>query len=358
MGFFSSLLAAMSRSLRNLRLFGQSASTVTIPIPDRKEVAPRSDDDPVATSDPAAGTGSWPPRPAPVSIMDASRALWREREPEDPTDAVPHLVRERLDGEHGAFLVAASRRGRSHAHDAKYREDHYVLRVESGWLLIAVGDGTGSRPLARVGSRVACQAAIDRLASALKDADDARPIEERIRGGLAEAMGQALAMVAGEATRRRRDVEDFATTLLLVAATISRNGAWVGIGQVGDGGIAAVLETGACQTLGKADHGQFGGESAFLTSPEVQLTWPKRVFAYRVDQPFRVLAVGTDGVMDDFTEPFGKLETLFEQLDSIVTAKQPEQALLDWLAYERRGSFDDRTLALLVPGLSFVGPSP
>jgi hypothetical protein len=290
--------------------------------------------------------------------MDVSRSLWQEREPDDPTDPVEHLVAQRLHGQNGAWLAAASRRGRSHAHDAKYREDHYALRVESDWLLIAVGDGTGSRPLARVGSRVACQAAIEYLADGLKHSEGDTPIDERLRGSLAGAMVHALALVADEAARRRREIDDFATTLLLVAANITPEGAWIGVGQVGDGAIVAMLESGECQMLGAADHGQYGGESAFLTSPEVQLTWPKRVVSYWVDRPLKMIAVGSDGVMDDFTVPFGQVETLFEQLSPIVAAEEPEHELLDWLAYERRSSFDDRTLALLIPGPGLVAPAP
>ena len=61
------------------------------------------------------------------------------------------------------------------------------------------------------------------------------------------------------------------------------------------------------------------------------------------------LVIATDGVMDDFMPPYGKLENLYEFLRPLYTANQPAHWLLDWLGYERRGSFDDRTLVALVP---------
>lgn len=281
-------------------------------------------------------------------VMEKSRTLWREVDPSDPTDKVEHTDKDFKMGPCGTWLVAASRRGRSHAQDGKYREDAFALAIVNDWILAAVADGTGSKPLARVGARVSAEGARDYLKGLMENSPEF-DIEEYLYGALAGAMVHALAQVSAEAARRRREVNDLASTLLLVAFRDQPGSTWLGVAQVGDGEITVHKQNGEYKVLGKSDHGKYAGEALFLTSPETQLTWSSRVFVYQVEDPYLCAVVATDGVMDDFMPPYGKLENLYEFLQPLYTANQPEQWLLDWLAYERRGSFDDRTLVALVP---------
>ena len=98
-------------------------------------------------------------------------------------------------------------------------------------------------------------------------------IPSTLRGALAGAMVHALAEISNEAAVRQMEANDFATTLLLVVYGGLDDKRWLGIAQVGDGGIAIQKLNGECIQIGSADHGQFGGEAVFLTSQEAQMSW-------------------------------------------------------------------------------------
>ncbi|HUJ67249.1 MAG TPA: PP2C family serine/threonine-protein phosphatase [Acidimicrobiales bacterium] len=290
-----------------------------------------------------------------ATVLERTRAMWQEREPPETNDPVDHHVRECHTSPRGIRLIAASRRGRAHAHDGSFREDCFHVAVTDGWTLVAVADGAGSKPLARVGARLATRTAIDYLERVTRE--QFGPDEEiapRLKGALAGALAQAVATLSEEAATRGRDVDDFASTLILLAYGHSPSTPWIGVAQVGDGGAAIRTQT-ECATLGQPDRGAFAGEALFLTSPETQLTWVRRASVYRMSHPPTALLVATDGVMDDFTPPLGALEALFIALEPLSLVVNSDQWLLDWLGYERRGSFDDRTLVVVLPP---TGPDP
>lgn len=55
-------------------------------------------------------------------------------------------------------IVVASKRGRSHAHDGKFRDDGFkVAALLNNWELVAVSDGAGSAKYARYGSKIATE---------------------------------------------------------------------------------------------------------------------------------------------------------------------------------------------------------
>lgn len=303
-------------------------------------------------SQPSPADEPPPVQPLPNSVvMDHSRTLWREVEPTDTADPVRHTANDVKSGRSGARLVGASRRGRSHAHDGKYREDDFALAICDDWLLAAVADGTGSKRLARVGARIASVSATRYLALVLRRSSQDMGMAAQLRGAMVGAMVFALAEVSAEAARRHTDMNDLACTLLLLAYLDHPGGKWLGVAQVGDGEITVQQQDGKCGLLGRSDHGKTAGESLFLTSSDTQLTWDSRVRTYEVVEPFRSICIGTDGVMDDFMPPFGKLEDLYHELEEVPRDQAPDLWLLEWLNYARRGSFDDRTLVMLLPGM-------
>lgn len=97
------------------------------------------------------------------------RAMWKDVEvPKDieyyKDDTEIKFVKgePEANGTPGKNMVAASRRGRSHAHEGKPRDDDFELCYcqESGWYILAVADGAGSAEFSREGARLACQAAV------------------------------------------------------------------------------------------------------------------------------------------------------------------------------------------------------
>ena len=307
-----------------------------------------------------------PRRLSDEEVLQRSRQLWRQNEPDDASDPVEHNAACCLRaapvapyaGE--ARVVAARRRGRSHAQDGKYCEDAYAVDIAGEWMLVAVADGAGSAPLARVGSKIASDCALQHLRGALGHTQAGDEVGPLLREALIGAMAQALAALQAEAARRElADADVFASTLLLAAYRANGSDPWIGAAQVGDGAIAARMANGTCSVLGTADRGQSSGETRFLTSGSVQQSWERRVVGIRLTEPLESLLVGTDGVFDDYTPPFGEeLERLFDEMAPIRQTDPPEPWLLEWLDYWRRGSFDDRTLVVLLPGTVPEGGVP
>lgn len=69
-------------------------------------------------------------------------------------------------------IVAASKRGRSHAHTGKPRDDHFeYTHLDNGWYVLAVADGAGSAEYSREGSKVACRTVVQHCAAKLADSE-------------------------------------------------------------------------------------------------------------------------------------------------------------------------------------------
>ena len=102
-----------------------------------------------------------------IYINPDPRSLWTEHEP-DPNSIFPksHTANSEFNF-HDKKIVGASKRGRSHAKDAKFRDDHYEIAIDnvSDWMLIAVSDGAGSAKYSREGSKIFCQTVLSEVFS-------------------------------------------------------------------------------------------------------------------------------------------------------------------------------------------------
>jgi hypothetical protein len=299
---------------------------------------------------------------APAAMqMPVADAAWKVVEPEDRSDPVAHQEHQAAT-RNGWGLLAASVRGKMHAHEGLWREDAFAVAFAGSWAVLAVADGAGSSPLGRVGAAVACAEARRALAEDLADAAPAESLTEALRGVLARAARRALAVVREEADGRGRPLRDFHCTLLLAVHSPLPDADLVASFQVGDGCVGLYAEPGGASILGAADHGHFAGETRFLTTPEIEADLEARA-AVTVVRGLLGLAVMTDGVADDFYPPADRLPGLFVgdpiagltsadggPLSGLLLGPAPagaDRALADWLRYEARGSSDDRTLALL-----------
>ncbi len=281
-----------------------------------------------------------------------SAASWREKEPVDPTDAVPHLATQMLAGPHGWRMVAASRRGKMHAQQGRYRDDAFALGTTGEWLLIAVADGAGAHEHSRIGARVAADAAVagmrDVVAALPAEATSPLPLTpQQLRGCAMAAFRAADAAVRAEAARRHVDVRDLSCTLLAVALRVTaRDGCDLAIGQIGDGMILAVERDEAALELASADVGTYAGETVFLTGL-AQTAWYDHCYASQPATPPALLLIMTDGVADDLAPLDLQLPTLLGGVRDALRTPQPDRALAQMLAYDKRASFDDRTLVVV-----------
>lgn len=311
----------------------------------------------------------------PDAVSDKVRApVWQENEPVDREDEVSHTYAPpSVRTEDGWRIAGASTRGKHHAHRGLWREDAFAFDTAGGWTIIAVSDGAGSVPLSRVGARVACEHALAYLKHHLDNFLLTSETEEGFRESekprldklLTDAVRAALEAIRHEAGERERQPEDLTATLLVVVV----HRAWceqhlVAAIQVGDGCVALLERDHSVAQLGRADQGDYSGETRFLTTSGIEATFKDRV-TDKLKQQLCCVAVMTDGVSEDFypeEEYIGAMllgeglpgmtsrngRPLEGVLKSVVrqTPDRLGEALLEWLRYEKRGSFDDRTLVL------------
>lgn len=318
-----------------------------------------------------------------LTVNPDPKSLWRNL----PSDPAGRFVKPddecRSAAEDGMRVVAASRRGRSHAHEAKYRDDEFGFRFAAdGWWLVAVADGAGSASYSRRGSQVAVAAALDKLEELLGVRADAQFLAaaSRLKAGDADAqkivklrlydvlVGAALAgalAIESEASRENEPARSFATTLLLAIHRKVEDAHFVAGFGIGDGGIALLrLDENEVIPLSVADSGEYAGQTRFLTT--VEFASAERAIArlhFECVDRFTALVLMTDGVSDaqlETDEAFadaGRWRALWENdlapvLSTEGEGASAEERLLRWLDFYTPNNHDDRTLAILLPAAS------
>ena len=287
--------------------------------------------------------------PVPLRVQPRT---WEDHEPTDPLFPVSHLHVADLDGTREWRIAGASRRGKMHAHESKYREDAWQAKVshEDMWCIIAVADGGGSYELARVGSHIAVDAAVESLLKNLPEREFKDPY---IRAAMSMALSDAYRALEQRAAsiaaneRPHTTSRDLSTTLLLLAFCSRQRK--LAVAQVGDGLIALQKADKTYVKLMDGDAGEVAGATVFLNNVK-SLQWDSRIQLYNLNEVPHFLVVMTDGVADDVLESEQQnTRTLFDALRHYTQEKSPAQAICTWLGYDKRGSFDDRTLVVIYP---------
>ncbi len=317
-----------------------------------------------------------------LSIIADPRDLWKEiasdqQAPRAKSDEASDCRRTAE-----AFIVAASKRGRSHAQEGKYRDDDFSIRAdtETGWHILVVADGAGSADLSREGSRIACEVVIAALPDLLAEKVDPRleavvgeydndPVtwaskvrEELLYPVLPEAALKAAQAIKVEAAEMGRKPQDFSTTIV-IAVSKKVSGRWLtGSFTVGDGGVAIFdAEKNQVAVICRPDSGEFAGQTRFLACSEFADAEDimGRVFV-DLRESFTVLAAMTDGVTDpkfptDAAFANSRIWSAFwaddlgKEVDLQRVNKTVEDQMLNWLDFWSRGNHDDRTIALMLP---------
>lgn len=314
-----------------------------------------------------------------LTVNPDPRSLWKDLEPAPGQPFFkPHLCSERL--AKGMVLIGASRRGRSHAHEGKFREDDFRLGAldDRGWHYMVVADGAGSANFSRRGSELACetvcQAIGPHLAGTLGPMFDpvvsefAREQGDALSRQIRTALYKALGGVAHEAYRALDSlaksincpIKDLATTLNLTICKRYDEGWFVAAFAVGDGGVA-VYRPGASFPLNLADSGEFAGQTRFLTMPEIMGngTEISNRIHFALFSSLTAIIGMTDGISDpkfatdkNFTDP-AKWDQLWADIGARVRLDRDNPdahtELLDWLDFWSTGNHDDRTIALMLP---------
>lgn len=300
-----------------------------------------------------------------LNVNPDPSTLWKDIASDpDGQFARPDVWHRALPSNDGMSSVAASRRGRRHAHKGAYRDDAASLRYceKTGWHIVAVADGAGSASLSRQGAEIAVTTMTQRLPERLAKLDTSDFESRNV------ALCECLVSTATDASRQIEEdamfsshrVEDFSTTLI-VSAVKREGNQWLCVSfSIGDGGcVIWDAETSQVIPMSLADSGEFAGETRFLDS-KILSDIDKcldRLFVCRVDS-FTALFLMSDGVSDPWFETEAALQdaekwNVFwsEQLEAMfkADATNTSEQLLNWLNFFIQGEHDDRTIAALVP---------
>ena len=276
-------------------------------------------------------------------------------------------------------LLIASKRGRSHAHEGKFRDDSFAgyFDAGSGWGIIAVADGAGSAKYSRKGAAIACDTVVaqfkelvagekmaaleDAISAYLKEAGTTE--QTNVNRRFTEQLGQialdAQKNIKQEAQTKGADLKDYSTTLIFAIVKKYDAGYVISSFWVGDGGIGIYDEqTASVTVLGTPDSGEFAGQTRFLTMQEIFAdgAYANRI-RFKVVPAFTALLLMTDGITDPKFQTDANLHNIalwkevWEDLngknDDNCPALKSEADLLNWLDFWSPGNHDDRTIAIL-----------
>lgn len=283
-------------------------------------------------------------------------------------------------------VVVASVRGRSHAHEGKFRDDDFVIALypESNWTLVAVADGAGSAKYSRKGSLIACNvlkeffstqlnadntAAIDSAITQLhasKSDEDKLKLKEILTNHFIPAPHEAFKAIESFAKETGAVLKDFSTTLLFTVFKKFDFGYALVSFWIGDGGIGIYdKRTGELIVPGTPDGGEFAGQTRFLTEPGLfeNGNYVSRI-NFKITPDFTSIVLMTDGITDPKFQTDANLERaekwneLFEDLDGknndqarvdfSLDNKEIEKQLLTWMDFWSPGNHDDRTIAIVI----------
>ncbi|HRH90775.1 MAG TPA: PP2C family serine/threonine-protein phosphatase [Agitococcus sp.] len=247
-------------------------------------------------------------------------------------------------------ILAASQRGRSHAHKGQFREDDFFIAQGENWQLAIVADGAGSAQYSRYGSWLICQTMGSFLTQILSRPIpvDRQDINLELKGALAEA----ICAIEHEAQHQQTPVKDYASTVLIVLCYFDNQKKeyvyWTV--AIGDGAIALYSpQTQQVSLLNMPDSGDYAGETRFLSDSNFMQS-PITNYCTKEFVPCLLM---TDGVSDAFFDSDNALncdqawQYLWQYLQQH-QALDDDKNLLSCLDFWSKGNHDDRTLVVIL----------
>ncbi|CAM5550085.1 hypothetical protein TMEC54S_00564 [Thauera mechernichensis] len=287
-----------------------------------------------------------------------------------------------------AKLIAARKRGRSHAHKGTCCDDDFQLHCDdaNGWYLAVVADGAGSAKFSRRGSQVATRAVGSYLKDVFSDergsklveaiealAEGSRPdatnedlirLQQKTRNELFTTIGYAAHHAVRELqneAKSRSDVisspKELLTTLLIGLARKVGDKWFCAAYWVGDGAVAVYRRNHSVHLLGSPDSGEFSGQTHFLDATQVSQESLLRRLHFELVEDMTAFLLMTDGVSDPkFRSESAMAEIqdwdrLWDDLETGAHLSSSEEGhearLLEWLDFWAQGEYDDRTIAII-----------
>jgi serine/threonine protein phosphatase PrpC len=277
-------------------------------------------------------------------------------------------------------IVVASKRGRSHAHEGKFREDDFAVNsLPLNWNIVSVSDGAGSAKAAREGSRLATttinqffnsQEVLSRIEDSInmlynRQSSDEEELEaqQKIIHILSEGVLHVYHTLEKTASENALSVNDLHTTLIFTLLKKFSFGYVILSFGVGDCPINLInTDFSEVKLLNLMDVGEFGGGTRFITMKEIFNDTMASRFRMTCVKDFSYLVLMTDGIYDPKFTTESKLENteswkaLFEDLAGnnddrtkadFINDEKIDEELLIWSDFWSRGNHDDRTLAII-----------
>ncbi len=274
-------------------------------------------------------------------------------------------------------VIAASKRGRSHAHVGSFRDDDYQHLRVNGWVITVVADGAGSAKYSRRGAQLICEAAVQNLLHTLVDdsalteavnsfqqaqsekSSSLDAAQQNVQSILASKLGsaarsaeQAILQELTEQSSLQAEYKDFSSTALIAICKQFSVGTLCAAFAVGDGAIAVYQQGHAVTLLGSADSGEFAGQTRFLDAQSVTDTAIAARTQFMLVEDLTALVLMSDGVSDPWFETDGQLASItkwdgFWSELVAVNAISMKEKLLAWLDFWSSGNHDDRTIVLV-----------
>jgi len=331
-------------------------------------------------------TGSKEGRRIYIKILPDPKTMWKTIEPDENLgDWKKHEYKKQISinkygGMQKGKIIAASKRGRSHAHKALFRDDHVSIRHldEIGWSILIVADGAGGAKLSRVGSAIACETAVDNISEKLSLFDDElsnkiveilnksnnkshqkgeTSLKKILYNILSASSFEAAKAIQQEAKKRNVNKNHFHTTYLTAIYKAFDTGHFFSSFWVGDGAIGVYTKSRDICILGSPDEGEYSGQTKFITMNDVMGSDKElsdRIH-YKIVKDFTALLVMSDGVSDPMFGTVKNLNSLsywddlWTELERDVLTGTGNEAdnLLNWMEFWAEGEHDDRTMAIL-----------
>jgi hypothetical protein len=209
-------------------------------------------------------------------------------------------------------------------------------------------DGAGSASQGKVGAMVAVETAIENIS--IKDITrDALADDEIVRSLLTDAILAARKAVEDEAAASNKQLQDLATTLIVMVASPEV----VAVAQIGDGVAVAKDSAGNLLALTLPDSGEYINETTFLTSPRALETAQMRLWREAIVN----VGVLTDGlqmlalnmVVGEPHKPF--FFPLFDFVANVQDKTVAKEQLVKFLGSERITQRTDDDLTLIIAAL-------
>jgi len=298
-------------------------------------------------------------------VLPNPKLMWKNL-PSDPK-GLYSLPDSKTLSENNTFqrFIAASKRGRSHAHVGSYREDDFSISTFDEWSVSVVSDGAGSSKYSRKAAEIICRNVPISIRSYIQtnkfsfDSPDTNLIHQFFSSAIYYALEESLSEIedVSSGINSQDGVKEFYATVLICITKKVNSKLLIVTYSIGDGALAVYDDPDKVKLLISADTGDYSGQTKFLDHSAINMSDVVRRTSVNLVSDYTSIFIMSDGVSDPYFETDSMLSNpekwnyLWMQLNAtkMFSLNHPEEALLEWLDFWSKGNHDDRTIIIITP---------